>query len=89
MTLDFCSRRDLTARLEAGWRLVPGHEYRAGDYAILLMLPEAGEVIEAMTAAQIRTACASLYRYRSAPKPRGMSARNQQRIRAKLRLQEA
>jgi hypothetical protein len=41
MQLDFCSRRDLTARLEAGWRLVPGHEYRAGDYAILLMLRHA------------------------------------------------
>lgn len=86
MTLDFCTRRHLPAVLEAGWRLVPGHEYRAGDWAILVMLPETAEP---MTEAQIRTACASLYRYRSAPKPRGMSARNQQRIRAKLRLQEA
>jgi len=89
MRLDFCTRKHLPAVLAAGWRLVPGHEYRAGDYAILIMLPDSGEVIEAMTAAQIRTACASLYRYRTPPKPRGMSARNQQRIRAKLRLIEA
>lgn len=86
MHLDFCTRKHLPAVLEAGWRLVPGHECRAGDWAILVMLPETAEP---MTEAQIRTACASLYRYRSAPKPRGMSARNQQRIRAKLRLQEA
>ena len=41
MTLDFCTRKHLPAVLEAGWRLVPGHEYRAGDYAILLMLRHA------------------------------------------------
>lgn len=47
MQLDFCSRRDLTARLEAGWRLVPGHVYRPDDWAILLLLPEAPEVLTA------------------------------------------
>lgn len=61
MHLDFCTRRELMARLEAGWRLVPGHEYQAGDWAILLMLPEEPEP---MTDAQIRKVCADLYLYR-------------------------
>jgi hypothetical protein len=40
MQLDFCPRAHLRERLLAGWRLVPGHEYKPSDYAILLMLPD-------------------------------------------------
>lgn len=54
-TLDFCPRRELVARLESGWRLLPAHTYRPDDRAILVMLPEAPEP---MTAEQIRAAAA-------------------------------
>ncbi len=50
MRLDFCPRRDLVARLQAGYRLIPGHDYRPDDWAILVMLPD---VPEPMSADQI------------------------------------
>ena len=50
MRLDFCPRRDLVARLHAGYRLIPGHDYRPDDWAILVMLPD---VPEPMSAAEI------------------------------------
>lgn len=39
MTVDFIPRRYLLARLEQGWTLVPGHEYLAADWAILMAAP--------------------------------------------------
>ena len=87
MVLDFVPRKQLQDWLTAGWRLLPSHEYQPGDYAILIMLPDSGEDAEPMTDAQIRSACASLYR--RPPKPRGMSIRNLQRIRARIKLETA
>lgn len=59
MRLDFCPRRDLVARLQAGYRLIPGHDYRPDDWAILVMLPD---VPEPMSAAEIQTASAQFRR---------------------------
>lgn len=40
MDLHFIPRAKLVDHLSSGWRLVPGHEYSAGEYAILMFKPE-------------------------------------------------
>ena len=39
MQLTFAPRAKLVAFFEGGWRLIPGHDYRAGDWAILVFMP--------------------------------------------------
>lgn len=39
MVLEFIPRSHLLKSLEAGWTLVPGHEYLAADWAILMAAP--------------------------------------------------
>jgi hypothetical protein len=42
MCLEFIPRSQLVQHIEAGWSLIPGYEYKAEDYAILLaLLPNA------------------------------------------------
>lgn len=59
MRVFFCSRKLLVAAFQDGWRLIPGHDYRPDDWAILMMLPE---VPEPMSAAEIQTASAQFRR---------------------------
>lgn len=67
LTLDFCPRRGLVERLEAGWRLIPDHDYRPDEWAILVMLPAAAAP---MTAAEIRSAAAVFFGRKRGRRPR-------------------
>lgn len=40
MIVDFIPRKQLVAKLEAGWRLIPGHDYHPDEYAVLMHKPE-------------------------------------------------
>lgn len=40
MTVDFVPRSHLADHFRKGWRLIPGHSYQQGDWAVLLWLPE-------------------------------------------------
>lgn len=39
MQLAFAPRTKLVAFFEEGWRLIPGHDYRSADWAILVFMP--------------------------------------------------
>jgi hypothetical protein len=38
--LAFAPRAKLVGFFEQGWRLIPGHDYRATDWAILVFMPK-------------------------------------------------
>lgn len=40
MDVEFFPRKELAKAFRKGWRLIPGHESRPGDWAILLHRPE-------------------------------------------------
>jgi hypothetical protein len=65
MTIEFIPRKQVAERLAAGFRLIPGHDYSPGDYAILMVRPT---YPEPLTAAQIRTLAA-----RFMPRPTGIA----------------
>jgi hypothetical protein len=44
-TLDFVPHKQLVDRLNAGWRLLPNHDYNPLDWAILMMLPDEPEPV--------------------------------------------
>jgi hypothetical protein len=52
MDVQYAPRRQVRAWLQAGWRLVPGHEYSPDDYAIMMVRPE---IETAVTAKWINT----------------------------------
>lgn len=47
MQLAFAPRAKLVAFFEEGWRLIPGHDYRATDWAILVFMPHDRRVVPA------------------------------------------
>lgn len=53
--IEYIPRRQVEAHLTAGWRLIKGHTYALGDWAVLMRKPETPEPL---TARQIRTMAA-------------------------------
>lgn len=47
MNLSFCPRSQLVQWLNDGYRLILGHEYAPGDYAILMVKPDEPEALSA------------------------------------------
>lgn len=45
MDLTFIPRARIVTALQDGWRLVPGHDYEPGDYAILMYRPDQIEAL--------------------------------------------
>jgi hypothetical protein len=43
MILEYIPRAQVHDSLKDGWRLVPGHEYQPGEYAVLMHRPDAPE----------------------------------------------
>lgn len=69
MELDFVPRSQLAQRLADGWSLLPGHDYRPGDWAILMVAPPDG-FRPAETGAPSRAVALALALARLAPPPR-------------------
>lgn len=53
--LQFIPRKRIVEALEYGYRLIPGHEYQANDFAILMMKPEAPEALTSREISDIRS----------------------------------
>lgn len=45
MDISYAPRRHVMAWLRSGWRLIPNHEYSAGDWAIAMFRPESAEAL--------------------------------------------
>lgn len=55
MNLEYFPRKQIVEALERGYRLVPGHAYLPGDYAIIMCKPDAPEALTSRQMSDIRS----------------------------------
>ncbi|TJU85590.1 MAG: hypothetical protein E5Y10_24530 [Mesorhizobium sp.] len=53
--LEYIPRKQIVEYLKDGWRLVAGHEYLPGDYAVVMIKPDQPEALSPRQMSNIRS----------------------------------